>query len=743
MKKNLAVSALLLFSLLYSPFARNHAALGQDKEQDDVVTVTTNLVQIDVAVTDKDGNPVTNLGPEDFEIHEDGKRQQITNFSHVSAAPPALSAPDAAAPGSKSAAPVGPARLRRENIRRTIALVVDDLGISFESMEFVRKALRQFVDEQMQPSDLVAILRTSSGMGAAQQFTSDKQQLRAVIERLHWFPAGRAGIGTFARVNEQYSSEIENDARALDDLEEARQGVYSAGTLGTVRSIVQGLGRMPGRKSVVLLSEMFRLFTAQGRNERLVNEMRRLTDEANAASTTIYTIDTGGVQTLALNAEDRAKGIGWTFDPSKFGGGGPAAPTPTPRQLSGASATAQQAEQDSFAAFAKLRALSDRRDVQRSESHSVLSYLADRTGGIFVRNRNDIGGGIREVMNDQAGYYLIGFRPEDASLDPATKRPRLRRLEVKVKGSGLKVRARSAYAGVPEGETRSAARTRDARLGEALLSPFASDDVRVRLTSLFGVEPGGGGAYLRSLLHVDARDLKFTEGGGGTRKAELDIVAVAFGAEGQVVEQGSYPQTVSATAQEYERIQQQGLTFIINFPVKRAGAYQVRVAVREPTSERIGTARQLVEVPDLSRGRLALSGVVVSGIEQAAAGGAAEAAAAEPNPLLGPAVRRLPRGAILDYRYNIYNAKPGPDGRPQVQTQMRLLRGEQPAFTGKLQTLDAAQQPDPKRLSAVGRLRVGPELTPGPYVLEVTVTDLLAPEKYRTARQWMDLEIVE
>src|SRR4029078_6631736 len=84
---------------------------------------------------------------------------------------------------------------RPEDVRRTIALVVDDLGLSFSSTHFVRRALKQFVYQQMQPGDLVAIIRTSGGIGALQQFTSDKRRLYAAIEHIRWYPAGRSGVG--------------------------------------------------------------------------------------------------------------------------------------------------------------------------------------------------------------------------------------------------------------------------------------------------------------------------------------------------------------------------------------------------------------------------------------------------------------------------------------------------------------------------------------------------------------------
>ena len=100
----------------------------------------------------------------------------------------------------KSAGPVPPVTLRRDQVRRTIALVVDDLGLSFESIHTVREALKKFVDEQMQPGDLVAIIRTRGGIGALQQFTADKRVLYAAIEKVRWYPMGRSGVEAVPRI---------------------------------------------------------------------------------------------------------------------------------------------------------------------------------------------------------------------------------------------------------------------------------------------------------------------------------------------------------------------------------------------------------------------------------------------------------------------------------------------------------------------------------------------------------------
>src|SRR5215207_840104 len=176
----------------------------QPAGDDEVVRITTKLVQTDVVVTDKDGRQVTDLKAEDFEILENGEPQEITNFSYVSAAPAAAAAgsptPTPTARDKAGVPPPPPARLRPEQVRRAIALVVDDLRMSHEAIHATRQALKKYVDEQVQPGDLVAIIRTSAGIGALQQFTNDRQQLYAAIERVR--PLARTTrLGAFTSVD--------------------------------------------------------------------------------------------------------------------------------------------------------------------------------------------------------------------------------------------------------------------------------------------------------------------------------------------------------------------------------------------------------------------------------------------------------------------------------------------------------------------------------------------------------------
>ena len=742
LKKRISIGFVVGLSLL-SPATGQQ----QEKPKDEVVRVTTNLVQVDVVVTDKDGNQIADLRPQEFEILEDGKAQTITNFSYIEAGKPISSIVATnrdSADSRKDRAPVAPAPLARAQVQRTIALVIDDLGLSFESVSFVGQALKRFVDEQMQPGDLVAILRTSAGVSALQQFTSDKRLLNAAIERVRWNPQGRGGLSPFPTLNEASAGADTRDSiQFMKEAEEERAALYSVGTFGSMSPIIKGLGDMPGRKSLVLISEACRLFTTQGRNIQLIQAMRRLTDQANAASVSIYTIDASGLQPDALQAADQPGAPAYMISPQLFamtgGETNAVATNAAPRTLQRADTLSAQAQRDSGDAFRRLGSLMEQRQDARVQSHTVLSYLADGTGGLFMRNRNDLSLAMERIIGHQKGYYLIGYRPAQPPLDPASGARQRHVLTVKIKRSGATWRARSAYFGMSDEAQRLKPQTRSEQLTAALLSPFASDAMRLRLTTLFGDEPNGG-TYLRSLLHIDARDVLFKQEADGSRLADLEIVAVAFGDSGQIVDQLSYPQSVRVgSTQEYERLLESGLIYILNFPIKRPGAYQMRVAVRDSFSERVGAAMQFVEVADLQTNHLTLSGIVLNG----KSANVSNSSAAEPDPQAGPAVRRLHQGMVLEYRYNVYNAKLDGGGRPQIHTQMRLFRAGQPVFTGRLLPLDTSKQSDMRRLNAAGGVLVGPELVPGEYVVQITVTDSLAAERYRTATQWIDFEIVK
>jgi len=665
-----------------------------------VIRITVNLVQVDAVVTDSKGHQVTNLRPEDFEVLEDGRPQTITNFSYISVATPVGRETHAQPPAVPAGVPsVPPVRLRPEQVRRTIAIVVDDLGLSFESTVYVRQALKKFVDEDVQPGDLVAILRSASGLGALQQFTNDKRLLYAAIDRIRYYLA-RPYSG-FALPELPTASEVKgqvhsgrrqgNDLEAArEDLEAAakrddefRQQIYSRGTLGALDYVVRGLRDLPGRKSVILLSDGWYPFVPEtGEQETL----HRLVDLANRSSVVMYTVDARGLPILLpFSAEYGAEAAGPT-------------------------------------AFAELSA---RRMADNFESQGGMAYLAKQTGGFFVHDNNDIRGGIREILDDQSGYYLIGYKPPDDTFKAGKGGRGYHHIQVKVKVPGLQVRSRMGFYGIPDEETRPVYRTRDEQLRAALTSPFGASGVHVRLGSQF-VNEGGKGSIARLWLHIEARDLTLQDAPDGSKKAALDMLALTFGDNGAVVNGLNRTFTGSFQPYQLDAVRKYGVNYRMDVPIKDPGGYQLRVAVRDVASQRVGSASQFIEIPDLRRDRLALSGIVLNAV------GRGEK---------GPAMRRFRPGDRVTYQLEIYNARRGAAGQaPSLEGKIQIFRDARLVLALNPQAINEIRW-NSKRLVMSGELTLGPEMPPGDYVLQVTVTDKLATQRHSVASEWIGFEI--
>ena len=481
------VSALALTLVAASP-----QAPPQPPSAAPVVRVTTSLVQVDAVVTDKNDRHVTDLTAADFEIFEDGRRQEITHCSYV--ALPKLPTPPPAAPTAAGAAvpppPPAPTRLRPERVRRTLALVVDDLGLSFRSTVEVREALEKFVDKQMEPGDLVAIVRTRGGMGALQQFTTDKALLHAAIDRVR-FNAGlnRMGVDWAAPVGEGKNLVDTNAGprgsrgAAGASVDGLRESMLIEATLHSINFVISGLRELPGRKGVVVFSDGLRLFhdrteqqmiiaagtrgrggsatrqeaprLSQEADPRITGALGQLIDYANRSSVVLYTVDTRGLATRGLGAGDDVNtGLG-LFDVGS----------------------------------SDLQGHMDTRRRLSNDNEHGLQYVAQETGGFLVRNQNDLTKAVERVLDDQRGYYLIGYSPDASTFKGRDDRPPFHKIKLSVKRPGLRVRSRAGFFGrIDEGGAMpSPAEAKPLRV--VLASPFASGDIRLQLTSLFVHEP--------------------------------------------------------------------------------------------------------------------------------------------------------------------------------------------------------------------------------------------------------------
>jgi VWFA-related protein len=682
-----------------------------------VVKISTNLIQVDVTVTDSKGTVVKDLKPEDFEIYENGEKQNISSFSFVSSL---REKPETVKnPKDKVPIPIPQTNLRPEQIRRTIALVVDDLSLSFQSTNYVRRALKKFVDEQMQDGDLVAIIRTGAGIGALQQFTSDKQQLYAAIEKVVWNPLGRGNIGAFAPIDDSANLQddsTENDEESdapqtpTDNFENFRQSTFAVGTLGALRFIVSGMRELPGRKSVILFSDGFRIFDRNPNGSQdssiVFSFLQQLVDAANRAAVVFYTVDARGLQSTGITAADQVS-------------------NPSPQNLQ--------------------RILSGR-SAELFDTQEGLSYLAEETGGFPLLNNNDLSKGVQRALDDQS-YYLIGYEPDSDTFD-AQKR-RFNRLEVKIKRKGLNVRYRSGFFNVADENLAQQPTnlTPVQQIQNALVSPFAVSDISLRLNTLFRNDATQG-SYVRSLLHVKAQDLKFTDEADGSKKAVFDVLAVSFGDNGMPVDQLAKSYTLNIKGETYQKILRDGFVYYFTFPIKKPGAYQFRVALRDGQAGKVGSASQFIQVPDLKKNRLTISGIVLENLTREQwqvlnSENSQTLPIEKSNPMSDTSLRRFKRGTILRYGFEIYNAKPDLSKKPNLTTQIRVFRGGKMILEGKQTPLELNGQTDFQHIKFVSAITLPNQIETGDYILQVIAFDNLVKEKRKIASQVVQFEVLE
>jgi VWFA-related protein len=676
------------------------------REQETTVRISTQLVQIDATVTDKKGEHVEDLAEDDFELTVDGKKQNITYFRLVKLPEPKRpERTEANAPKPSTPPPSMPMRsIAPEQVARTIAFVVDDLGLSFESTYYARRAIKKFLDEQMQDDDLVAIIRTGRGLGALQQFTSDKRVLYAAVEKLTWNPFSRDMIPRFGVVDDN-----DPGAQAQSRFDDFRETVFASGTLGALNFVISGLRELPGRKSAILISDGFTLFGRDRDNTLILDQVRRLTDLANRASVVIYSLDAKGLQTLFPTAADNTGGMN-----------GP-----------------QFAE-----AMMRMR--------QRNfDTQEGLVYLARETGGVAFMNNNDLNLGIRRALKDQQSYYLLGFDPEDEKFDR-----KYHSIKLKVSRPGLQTRTRAGFLGFTDRPKEVAPQTRSAQILSALFSPFGARDVAVQMTSFFFNSPNPQRklktdpeyvSFVRSFFHIDASNLTFKDAENGEKILKLEIATFTFNENGAVVEQHARAFEMRLDDARRAMALRRGFSYTDDFVIKKPGAYQFRAVIRDADTGRMGSAGQFIQVPDLTKNRLALSGLILGLFEKEPdqppnkpeGTRAQERDDAQPT----PNVRRFSRDGVIDYGAFVFNPALDPKTRkPQLTMQVEIYRDGKVLHKLDPRQLDAGEAVNPKRVECGGRLKLT-GFTPGDYVMRMIVIDQLANQKYSRAEQWTDFSV--
>jgi len=672
-----------------------------------VFSVTSTLVQLDAVVTDSKGRNIADLAPEDFRVLIDGKPQQLTHFSYVrlSTAAPAA-APLHVAQGGPVVPPPPSPELRPEDVRRTVVLMVDDLGLSFESMAFVRVSLRKFIENQMQPGDMAAVLRTGVGQGALQQFTSDKRILLSVIDGLRWNPHGRSGVsffepyGLYSDMAQSLSGGTRGaDWQSLDGRYEVENEMYSTiGTLGALSQTIDALREMPGRKSIVLFSDGMIMFSPIGAGpayegyDEVLAAMRKLIDRANRAGTVIYTIQSTGLLTAQLDAADRVPG-----NPNLL------------QQLTRVGHVGN-------------------RDWLLNANQQGLAYLADQTGGLAYDNGNSLNYGLDRMLEDQKGYYLLGFHPPQGLFLEKNGQPGFHGLQVKVERAGMHVRSRTGFFGQTDDQVAVAKpRTAAEQMRAAMLSPFHSADVGLRLTALYEETPQRV-PVVRNLLHIDARDLTWKSGPDGTT-ATLQVIAVATGAGDVALETVAREYTLTVPPGKLTGVVRDGAVYTLDVPVPKRGAYQIRVAVRDEASQKVGSASQFIEIPILKKVRFALASIILQ--NSGAASGTVDVLK------IAPSRRQFQRGSDMEYFCAV--AKGGDrQATTDLSTEIQIVQDGRAVYSSSAKIVNVAGSGP----AVYGAVRLTEKLAPGEYYLHVIATDPRG-GKNSAADQWTDFQVMQ
>ena len=695
---------------------------------EDIIRITSALVQTDVVIVDKDEQVIRDIKLSEIKVTDNGKRQDVKFLEFV--------APDAAPRLEGNLSIAGQAvesdalrNLSSGELRRVFAFVVDDLTIPFEDLPNVRKLLNDFVDNQMGQGDLVAIVRVFGGGGLLQQFTSDKLLLRRAISLITPQLSAYSAFDNLTseeRIRQQLinmsSGYVPDSGRSVDSImaansnidgsnEATTRGFRVLSTLVTATEITNAMKSLPGRKSLVLVSGGLPLAeTTQGQVmtgggiQRGVREpaapvnitetrsyiagvsyvLRQLTDRASRAGVVINTMDIRGMQAN--------RGV------SKFTDPGNEARSGLMGDIEGGGSFGRAPNMAQF----------DNLAMDTLTAHQGLEALALATGGVSVMNTNNFKEGLDRILA-RSSYYMLAYTPTE----PFDSK--FHKVEVKVTRPGARVYARQGYVATADTSAR-ATETREAAIVRAAMSPLAKREVDLAARLQFRFLPDARAQIDINLL-VNANQLTFKPGANNTYEADFDVVGFILNNLGKT--QGGFSQTIHTTLSEkdYQRALTTGISYTAHAELP-AGTYQLRAVVRDGTSGKIGSVSQFVEVTDLSKKRLTASSLFLYAVNVQPD--------SKPEPM--NALRQLPRAQDLRYAAIIYNPKLS-DGKTQLRSQTIISRDGKIVYQEAEAPVTSVVQDN--QVMKVGQLGLQ-KAQPGHYMLTLVVTDANADKQSRT-----------
>lgn len=708
------LSRLLFAILLAAVFAGSTSTASAQQQPasqtpaDDVLRVNTELVQTAITVIDKKGKFVAGLERGDFELVVDGKPRPISFLERICRtgipACPDLNGQTGMSvlPGSASA-----------NVRgRSVVFFIDDLHLSLSSLSRTRQMIAHFLETEMSSKDSVAIASSKGQIGFLQQFTNNKEVLRAALARVMPQPSEDRTIGLGHLAMSEFTAlqiETKPDSRTNNVLavyieeclkqtgfiggdrrtalnvrancerlvkSNARNVLLHTGqaterTYQTLETLMRSSARFPGRKLVFFISDGF---MAQGGplGNNLSNKLKQITDAAQSANTVIYSIDARGLVSGTLDATNNL------------------VPDANGRMASLASA--------------EILATQD-----------ALNALAEDTGGRALRNQNYFDVWVDKVLDETSNYYVLAWRPSTE----AEKETKFRNIKIGVVGRPeLTVRAPRGYIEQPPVTESSAKSGREESKKKTpeihnVLADFYPSNALPTALSLTHLNTPANGPLLTASFQITGSSLDYGE--GAKQPATVKLAGVILNDKGKIA--GSFQTQLNVKPLQSDEPDASAIIYNHREPLT-PGIYQVRVAARDERSHRIGSAMQWIVIPDLSNRQLTLSSVLITSPVND------NAASKEATPQLQlSADHRFSRANHLGYMIFIYNAKRTASGATNLTVETQVLRDGKVLLSSQQKVGDNSA--DPERILHGADIALRP-LATGSYDLRVKITDAVA-----------------
>ena len=575
------------------------------------IRVTSELVLANVVVRDKSGKLVRGLKKEDFTLYEDGKKQEISTFDFESVDELATAgAAEATVTGSTGTAPAGVLKkfsgpIMDARDRRVIVLFFDFSAMEPDQIDRCVESAKKYIDKQMQPADVVALVSLSTNMRVDRDFTDDKAKILSTLS------AYNSGEGEGFQMGDTGSAEGAAETGGSFTPDDTDYNTFSADwKLLALQSAMQALGKIQQKKSLVYFSNGI----SQTGNDNQ-SALRAATAAAVKNNVSIYPVDVRGLQAFPPGGE------------------------------------AQNASLHGQSAYNGNAVLNDLNN--NAASQETLSTLAADTGGKAFFDTNDFSGVFSQVQKDTSAYYVLGF----TSTNPA-KDGKYRHLKVTVNRPDVKIDFRPGYyAGRDYLHLNKA--DREQQLQDELAAELPQTDVPLYAgTAYFRHDESH--YYLAVSLVVPGSQIPFV-----TEKdkdnATIDIIGVVLLSGKGKVPVGNLRDTVKLAVDSTQQVRRKNVQYNSGF-LLAPGSYHLKFIVRENQTGRMGSFETDVTIPDLRKAPLRMSSVVLSSLRSPVS----NVLKKNDNPLIQDQTQLVPnvthvftRDQHLYLQYEIYDAAKG------------------------------------------------------------------------------------